>query len=249
MSTSSTEVEFEAQGTLRSHKGSITTMPVSRLRLFAGTKEEGLRLSMEDADQFNIVEITAWRGDPETRTTMEFEVLFEGEKDPIWLTWTRDLSDSSPFDTFCKRHHPLYPLVFDLQKSYMDAKAALNRTPITVVSPGDQVYLSLRFFSTRVYDEEMDADTLPDKYHVDYVVIMRYTRWSSRAHTRIDGVIPVFAKMATEFSHLFVQRWGRTFELSPAAVLVDETYIRQHKDILKLALVPQIRAKMEKLYA
>jgi len=58
--------------------GSISTMPVDRLSIFTGSREEGFRLSMEDADQFNIISITTWYGDPEVRTTMEFEVLFVG---------------------------------------------------------------------------------------------------------------------------------------------------------------------------
>ena len=39
--------------------GSISTMPVDRLCIFNGTREEGIRLAMEDADQFNIIAITA----------------------------------------------------------------------------------------------------------------------------------------------------------------------------------------------
>lgn len=224
--------------------GSISVLPVSRLSIFTGTREEGVRLAMEDADQFNIVAITAWRGNPEVRTTMEFEVLFESEAAPVWLVWSRDLSDSEPFEQYCRSQHPLYPLVFDLQSAYKDAKAALNRSPITEVAPGRRVYLSLRFFSTKVYDEDL---TLPDKYHVEYVVLMDYTKWTNRTHNRIDGTIPVL-RTTTEFNHLNVVRWGRQFDLPINGIVVDADFIRQHKDVLQLILDGKSRTKLAKLY-
>ena len=225
--------------------GSISTMPVDRLSIFTGSREEGIRLAMEDADQFNIISITAWRGDPEVRTTMEFEVLFEGDDAPVWRVWDRDLADSEPFDVYCRKEKPLYPLMFDLQKSYQDAKKAINQMPITVVKAGDFVYLSLRFFSTKVYDEVL---MLPDKFHVSYVVRLEYTHFNTKAHKRIQGIVHVF-KTRVEFDHIRVLRWGQSREFLPEMVLVDEAYIHTHKDILELVLEKSTRTKLEKYYA
>ena len=150
---------------------------------------------MEDADQFVIVAITGWRGDPEVRTTMEFEILFEGEETPSWRTWDRDLSDAEPFVNYCKQERPLYPLIFDLQQSYRDAKRAVNQAPIHEVSIGDIAYLNIRFFSTQMYDEQL---TLPDKYHIRYVVLLNYTRFTTKHHHRIQGDVAVF-KTKLEF--------------------------------------------------
>jgi len=55
--------------------GSITILSGARLRIFSCSKKEGVHLAMEDADQFQILAITAWRGDPEVRATMVFEIL------------------------------------------------------------------------------------------------------------------------------------------------------------------------------
>ena len=226
--------------------GSIAIMPVDRLSIFTGSREEGIRLAMEDADQFNIISITAWRGNPEVRTTMEFEVLFEGDDAPVWRVWDRDLADSEPFDVYCRKEKPLYPLIFDLQKSYQDAKKAINQMPITVVKAGDLVYLSLRFFSTKVYDEVL---MLPDKFHVNYVVRLEYTHFNTKAHKRIQGIVHVF-KTRVEFDHIRVIRWGQSRNFLPdSMVLVDEAYIREHKDILQLVLEKTTRAKLDKYYA
>jgi hypothetical protein len=116
--------------------------------------------------------------------------------------------------------------------------------PITVVNPGDLVYLSLRFFSTKVYDEVL---LLPDKFHVNYVVRLEYTHFNTKAHKRIQGTVPVF-KTRVEFDHIRVLRWGQSRVLSPDMMLVDEQYIRANKDILQLVLEKTTRAKLEKYY-
>jgi hypothetical protein len=225
--------------------GSISLLPVDRLSLFSGTREEGIRLAMEDADQFNIVAITAWRGDPEVRTTMEFEILFEGEDTPTWRAWDRDLSDAEPFAEYCRRERPLYPLIFDLQQSYRDAKRAVNQAAIHEVTVGDLAYLNLRFFSTKVYDEELD---LPDKFHVRYVVLLKYTRFTNKHHHRIQGDVAVF-KTKLEFQHIHVIRWGQDLEFTSDMVIVDESFIRSHRQVLQLVLDKSIRARLDKLYA
>jgi hypothetical protein len=200
---------------------------------------------MEDADQFNIISITAWRGDPTVRNTMEFEVLFEGDAEPIWRKWDRDLSDSALFDAYCKSEPALYPLIFDLQKTYQDAKVALNRTPITEVKVGDVVYVSLRYFSTATYDEVLD---IPDKHHKDYVVLMEYVKFLSKHHVRIDGRIEVFKSLFT-FDHISVIRWGKQKLFKPNMIVVDEAFIRQHLDILQLIVDTRTHNKLVKYYS
>ena len=68
-------------------------MVVDRLKLFVGTHEEAARLANEDADQFVVRSILAWHGNPNIRTTMEFEVEFE-DGDIIWKVWDQDLANT-----------------------------------------------------------------------------------------------------------------------------------------------------------
>ena len=143
-----------------------------------------------------------------------------------------------------RREKPLYPLIFDTQKTYNDARKASNATPISEVSPGEVVYVSLRFFSTKVYDAEI---TLADKFHIDYVVRLEYTHWTNKAHRRIQGRIPVF-HTRIEFDHVKVLRWGLVKTLGDA-ILVDTNFIHSHKDVLKLVLDGSTRSRLERLYA
>ena len=47
--------------------------------------------AMEDADQYLIFRITAWKRNPAVRTEMEFEVVFSDD-DVIWKHWDQDLA-------------------------------------------------------------------------------------------------------------------------------------------------------------
>ena len=49
---------------------------VERLKPFFGFRQDGIdKLAKRDTDQFDVERILACRGDPEIRTTMEFDVL------------------------------------------------------------------------------------------------------------------------------------------------------------------------------
>lgn len=50
---------------------------MDRLKPFFGTRDDAWKLAMLDQDQYAIDRITAHRGDPLARTTMEFEAVFK----------------------------------------------------------------------------------------------------------------------------------------------------------------------------
>jgi len=80
----------------------IRVFHVSRIKLFHGTEEEAYRIALLDNDQYVINRITAYRGEPLTRTTMSFEVHFEVGS-IVWLPWSTELSDTIPFEEFCRK--------------------------------------------------------------------------------------------------------------------------------------------------
>jgi hypothetical protein len=71
--------------------GAIKFLLVERLKIFVGSKEDAFKLAMEDADQYLIDRITAWKGNPSVRTEMEFEVVFNDD-DIVWKHWDQDLA-------------------------------------------------------------------------------------------------------------------------------------------------------------
>jgi hypothetical protein len=59
---------------------------VSTLKIFHGDRDAAFQAAMLDLNQFLIKQFLAYRGDPLTRTTLEFEVEFE-DGDVAWLPW------------------------------------------------------------------------------------------------------------------------------------------------------------------
>ena len=67
---------------------------------------------------------------------------------------------------------------------------------------------------------------------MQYVVLLQYTRYTSKARKHIDGVIPVF-HTTISFTHIKVDVWGKRKALGNA-VLVTEEFVRSNKSVLEL---------------
>ena len=63
----------------------ITIFHITRLKLFVGSFETAYDHALRDNGQYLISEIKAYRSDPLTRTTIEFEILFNDNT----LTWNK----------------------------------------------------------------------------------------------------------------------------------------------------------------
>ena len=77
--------------------GQIETFHLSRVKIFHGNRDDAYKAALLDNDQYVIKEVLAYRGDPLTRTTMEFEVQFEAGS-VVWLPWTKELFDTVPYE-------------------------------------------------------------------------------------------------------------------------------------------------------
>ena len=56
--------------------GNVTWLHVTHLKLFVGNREDAYKVALLDADQFVILKIHYWRGDPSKRSDMFFFVEF-----------------------------------------------------------------------------------------------------------------------------------------------------------------------------
>ena len=69
----------------------IREVPVERVMIFHGTREQALVSANQDEDQTVIQAITGWRGEPLLRTTISLRILF-ADSDIVWLPLTKDLA-------------------------------------------------------------------------------------------------------------------------------------------------------------
>jgi len=218
--------------------GFVVRLLVERVKLFNGTRDEAYRLSLEDADQFVIDRILAWKGEPSVRTSMEFLVKFaDGEE--IWKPWDQDLSDSLPFAEYCRQNTELMELLYDV-KTWRQVRKALNSAQITLVHPGDVCYINIRYFGSYHYDNVID---LPDKYLVSYMVRCEYLQWTGKSQKFIDALIVPF-KIKMKFSNLFVVMYGTRRDLEEGMVEITPLLLFQHPNILEFIPDKKLRQRV-----
>ena len=183
-------------------------------------------MALLDKNQYLIKEIQSYRGDPVTRTSCTFLVWFE-DNDLIWLPYSPDISNTMQFESFCNTRPELYTLLYS-QLEAQKMIAALNKSPITEVRPGDSVYVDLRFYGSGWYNS-LD---LPSSDILRYVVKFDYVKWFHKtSHTKIVAFCELFQE-EWPVNHHFVRAYG-SFKVPPeASVIVDSALVHCYPHIL-----------------
>ena len=133
--------------------GNIETLHVEEVQLFIGSRDQALEAARLDANEYLVVGIKAYRGDPLVRTTMQFLVCFS-DGDEVWMYFSNKKSNISKtivFEEYCRSKPELYILVL----SDRDAKrhiVEVNRRRITTLGPGDIFYLDIRTYGHLWYN-------------------------------------------------------------------------------------------------
>ena len=179
-----------------------------------------------DNDQFVIDRLTAFRGDPLTRTTMEFEVIF-ADGSIVWLPWSQDLFQTIQYEDFCRSNPSLSPLLYTLQQSKREIQL-LNNSPITSVNPGVTVFVDLRSYGASWYA----GLNLPNPFHTQYVLESFYLEWCNRNHTKIKLKINIFDEVF-KYDHFNVRSYGSQRNFDPSRmVLIDRQFVLQYPQVL-----------------
>jgi hypothetical protein len=159
--------------------GSISKFHVERLKIFhaSGSPDEvrkkAFEIAQRDNDQYVISRFLAFRGDIESRKTMEFEIEYV-DRSVKWLPWSVDIFETMQYEEFCDKISMLFLLKYKVDTARQIA-SHINKTPITCVNVGDEVYVNLRQYGCTWYE----GPRLPDFEHVDYVLLFKYVLGSS----------------------------------------------------------------------
>jgi hypothetical protein len=199
---------------------------VERLKPFFGTLEAAKAISLLDENQYVISSFLDYRGDPLTRTTMEFLVSFE-DSSVVWLPYSRDLSDSLPFETYCRNNFELYPLLFTAAAAKVWMKD-FNLKPIVENKPGDTAYVDLRSYGSAWYD----GLQLPYKIGQRYVIKYEYGAFENPSKRKIKCSNTVFDESFV-VDHFFVFAYGQTKNFdSSFMVLIDASFVLRFPQVL-----------------
>ena len=172
-----------------------------------------------------VLNITAYRGDPEKRSEMEF--LLEYEDGTIsWKSWDKDLFDSLPYERYVHSIPQLRPLLLTVALSNKQA-AITNRAPILIVRPVLIGYMDLRWFSFDWYA----TLGLPNEDTTTYVLKYRYDDWTHKNHRKIRIKFDITGTKYT-MNHYSVLSWGSCLDLAPSMALCDRVFIAGYPQIM-----------------
>ena len=207
----------------------LSVFHVTRLKLFIGTHDIAYQHALRDNNQYEISKITAYRGDPLKRTSVEFEVLFT-DNTSSWKLWDNDLFTTIQYEDFCRSKSELFPLIYTLKDSLSQIKI-IRSTPISTISPLDIIYLDLRSYGSAWYS----SLPIPDPDHLTYVVALEYTTWTHPSHLKINGYVPVFNERwhgKSSLDSYFVHAWGHNKILTPAMILITPAFLVKYPSVL-----------------
>ena len=206
---------------------------VSRLKPFFGEMEQALEVAKLDKNQFNIVSINHFSGNPHRRTSLSFNITFEDGT--IDRRYDVDLAGSMQYQAYVVQRKYLFPLRYRTAAEACAAIAALNKTIIVSPQPGDLVFLDLRFFDGygKKVAEWFDGLGLEEKVRT-HVTQARCTKWAA-GQKKLQALLPVFSLDVT-LSMFDITACVYTPDVvnEDEFVVVDAAFVTQHPTVLSL---------------
>jgi hypothetical protein len=198
----------------------LSIFHMDKLKICFSTKADAYEAAKVDFDQYEVDKIISHRGDPERRSTMEFEVIFQ-DGSIIWLPYSKDLSDTVQFEVYVRANKPLTPLLYTLQ--IWDKMLKENFPKVIGVSPGDACYVDLRAWG---YDYFVSLQ-LP-VVNATYVVRCLYRRWNDVKHKGIVLSCDLFVSQFV-WKSFSVYAYGMHKEFDATAmILIDKEFCREY---------------------
>jgi hypothetical protein len=197
---------------------------MENLKPYFGSLAEAYDAGKCDDDQHVILNIIDYRGDPETRSEMEFYIQFEKD-DAIWLRYNSDLASSTPFQNYILMHRELEPLTVT-SAQWRIAKSQYNKQGIMGVEPGDSCFVLLKSWGV----EWFQSLFLP--VGPRYVVQCNYIKWTTPKKKKIDVRCPLFNNELFEWNAVSVRLYGMSFALDDDMILVDAMFCQMYPKIL-----------------
>jgi hypothetical protein len=196
---------------------------MDNLKPFMGSTMDAYNAAKADDDQYVILEILDYRGEPEKRSDMEFLIVFEGNE-KIWLRYNADLVSSAPFQHYCRLHAELEPITMTLRE-WKVRSVSYNNQGIVGVTPGQMCYVNLKSWGWGYFQ------SLQLPIGKIYVVECNYTKWT-RGKKKIDLYCPLF-NQHFEWNGTAVRLYGMISALSSNMVVVDTSFCQTYPRILE----------------
>jgi hypothetical protein len=188
--------------------------------------ESAKAISLLDEDQYLISNFLDYRGDPMTRTTMEFFIRFSDASE-VWLPYSNDLSESIPFEDYCRSNYELHSLLYTVNAAKIWIKE-INNKPINEIVPGDIVYVNLRSYGAAWYDNLQ----LPFQAGQRHVIAYKYGSFVNKSNCKIRCSNDIFDESFI-VDHHFVFSYGQLKKFDQSfMVLINPAFVLQYPQVL-----------------
>jgi hypothetical protein len=208
----------------------ITKVPATQLKIYHGDRTQAQLAANQDYDQHFVDSITAWKGNPERVTSLEFRVRFR-DLEEVWLPYSKDISDTQAYGDYTAARPYLRHLAFMPPKS-LRAFAKTFTSPITGYSVGDTLYVDLRCYGSDWYDQLTD---IPDRYDKQYMLLYKVTAIS---HHFLSCYCAVFdeqwqsARGPRALSPYWCYAWGSIRDFNADTMILITPYLCRVKPSL-----------------
>ncbi len=210
--------------------GFVETFDVASLVIFPTDYQTAYQAALRDYDQYEIDTFLGHRGNPAKRTTMEFLIRFK-DNETKWVSWSKDLFDSIPYEIYVSALPSLYQLRFT-EKQLSVYRRDVNKRDIDFLKPGDTAYVELSYFG---YDWFLGLH-LPDIFPRIYVVEVCFTHWYHKTSKRkISIYVPIFPNnYSYPIDYFTAQSYFTTLSLQDDKhILVDAALVHLHPQIIQ----------------
>jgi hypothetical protein len=168
---------------------------------------------------------------------MEFGTLF-ADGDHRWLPWTRDITDTTHFELYCRAHRDIFLLIFSREEAQRRIKV-LN-SAVLPVTPRTTFFLPLRYYGEEFYDKFQDS--IPDAYGREYVMAAEYLDFTTASQLKINVHVPLRNEHLI-FNGYLVDAYGCLQTLRSDNVLVDAAFAADFPFVLPKARKHPPRSK------
>jgi hypothetical protein len=159
--------------------GTEKVLHVTRLKPFLGSRQAAYDIAKLDENQFTILSINFYTGNPHLRSSLVFDVTFEDET--VAVGYSADLASSQQLQAYILSRAELFPLRFSATEAKLQI-SKMRKLAITQFAPGDKAYLYLRFFDGL---NQAWYDACVPEHQLDFYVEIFCVKWLNSRHTKI----------------------------------------------------------------
>jgi hypothetical protein len=204
------------------------------LKPYFGSELEAKKAALLDYDQFVVVKIHAYVGDPRARKTMEFLVEY-ADGDKLWKVWDEDLFQCQAYEEYCKSVPELWSLIYTSEVARRE-RSLLNRTPIMSNREGE---FYLRAFGQSCYNGYGNGafdPPLPNEDTTVYVIKCEFVHWLNKSFTKAR-VRCRLLDVNMDWNHDMFRCWAQYSSVASHHIEINEQSLKTY---------PQIKKSMER---